>query len=111
MTDAKAKALESYMKMFRDEVKELQLLLGGENGDTELNRKREHKIQRLRTVMLTKTISLTTAAWSSAFFHHAIGCGKRQYELIPFYSLEEHLKIDPYRFLRRIFKQKKEGLF
>ena len=58
MTDAKAKALESHMKMFRDEVKELQLLLGGENDDTELNRIRENKIQRLRTVVLINTVSL-----------------------------------------------------
>lgn len=88
--------------MFRDEVKELQLLLGEENDDTELNRKRENKIQRLRTFVLIKTVSLQTTAWSSAFFHQAIGCGKRQYELIPFYSLAECLEIAPYRFLHRI---------
>ena len=83
-------------------MKELQLLLGIENDDIELNRKREDKIQRLRTVMFIKTVSLYTTAWSSAFFHHAIGYGKRQYELIPFYSLAEHLEIAPYRFLHRI---------
>jgi CHASE3 domain sensor protein len=40
MADAKAKALESEINMLRDEVKELRLLLSGENGDTDLNRKK-----------------------------------------------------------------------
>ena len=38
MADAKAKALESEINMLRDEVKELRLLLGGENSN--LNRKK-----------------------------------------------------------------------
>jgi hypothetical protein len=33
MADAKAKALESEISMLRDEVKELRLLLGGEDND------------------------------------------------------------------------------
>jgi hypothetical protein len=40
MADAKAKALESEINMLRDEVKELWLLLSGENGDTDMNRKK-----------------------------------------------------------------------
>ena len=40
MAEAKAKALESEINMLRDEVKELRLLLSGENGDTDLNRKK-----------------------------------------------------------------------
>ena len=40
MADAKAKALESEINMLRDEVKELRLLLSGENGDNDLNRKK-----------------------------------------------------------------------
>ena len=40
MADAKAKALESEIKMLRDEVKELRLLLGGEDDDSYLNRKK-----------------------------------------------------------------------
>lgn len=39
MADAKARALESEINMLRDEVKELRLLLGGEN-DEDLNRKK-----------------------------------------------------------------------
>ena len=38
MADAKAKALENEINMLRDEVKELRLLLGGEDDD--LNRKK-----------------------------------------------------------------------
>ena len=38
MADAKARALESEINMLRDEVKELRLLLGGE--DDYLNRKK-----------------------------------------------------------------------
>jgi len=38
MADAKAIALESEINMLRDEVKELRLLLGGEDDD--LNRKK-----------------------------------------------------------------------
>jgi uncharacterized coiled-coil DUF342 family protein len=40
MADAKAKALESEINMLRDEVKELRLLLSGENNGEDLNRKR-----------------------------------------------------------------------
>ena len=40
MADAKAKALESEITMLRDEVKELRLLLGGEDEDADLNRKK-----------------------------------------------------------------------
>ena len=40
MADTKAKALESEINMLRDEVKELRLLLSGENDDTDLNRKK-----------------------------------------------------------------------
>ncbi len=40
MADAKAKALESEINMLRDEVKELRLLLGGEDDDAYLNRKK-----------------------------------------------------------------------
>ena len=41
MADAKAKALESEINMLRDEVKELRLLLGGNDDDTDLNRKKK----------------------------------------------------------------------
>jgi hypothetical protein len=41
MADAKAKALESEINMLRDEVKELRLLLGGEDDDADLNRKKK----------------------------------------------------------------------
>ena len=40
MAEAKAKALESELNMLRDEVKELRLLLGGEDEDADLNRKK-----------------------------------------------------------------------
>lgn len=40
MADAKARALESEISMLRDEVKELRLLLSGEDDTTELNRKK-----------------------------------------------------------------------
>lgn len=40
MADAKAKALESEINMLRDEVKELRLLLSGENDDSDLGRKK-----------------------------------------------------------------------
>jgi seryl-tRNA synthetase len=40
MTDAKAKALESEINMLRDEVKELRLLLSGEDSDADLSRKK-----------------------------------------------------------------------
>jgi uncharacterized protein (UPF0335 family) len=40
MADAKAKALESEINMLRDEVKELRLLLSGEDDDADLNRKK-----------------------------------------------------------------------
>jgi len=40
MADAKAKALESEINMLRDEVKELRLLLGGEDDVSDLNRKK-----------------------------------------------------------------------
>ena len=40
MADAKAKALESEINMLRDEVKELRLLLSGENDEADLNRKK-----------------------------------------------------------------------
>ena len=40
MADAKAKALESEINMLRDEVKELRLLLSGEDNEEDLNRKR-----------------------------------------------------------------------
>ena len=40
MADAKAKALESEINMLRDEVKELRLLLSGENDTTDLSRKK-----------------------------------------------------------------------
>jgi hypothetical protein len=41
MADAKAKALESEINMLRDEVKELRLLLTGEDNDEEdLDRKK-----------------------------------------------------------------------
>jgi hypothetical protein len=40
MADAKAKALESEISMLRDEVKELRLLLSGEDDLADLNRKK-----------------------------------------------------------------------
>jgi CHASE3 domain sensor protein len=40
MADAKAKALESEINMLRDEVKELRLLLSGENNDPDTSRKK-----------------------------------------------------------------------
>jgi hypothetical protein len=40
MADAKAKALESEITMLRDEVKELRLLLGGEEDEADVNRKK-----------------------------------------------------------------------
>jgi hypothetical protein len=40
MADAKAKALESEINMLRDEVKELRLLLSGEDDEADLNRKK-----------------------------------------------------------------------
>jgi hypothetical protein len=45
MTDAKARALESEINMLRDEVKELRLLLSGENDD--LNRKKRKQASPL----------------------------------------------------------------
>ena len=41
MADAKAKALESEINMLRDEVKELRLLLSGEEDAAEENRKKK----------------------------------------------------------------------
>ena len=41
MADAKAKALESELNMLRDEVKELRLLLSGEDDTADLNRKKK----------------------------------------------------------------------
>jgi hypothetical protein len=41
MADAKAKALESELNMLRDEVKELRLLLSGEDNTADLNRKKK----------------------------------------------------------------------
>jgi hypothetical protein len=45
MADAKAKALESEINMLRDEVKELRLLLSGEDNDEDddLDRKKDRK--------------------------------------------------------------------
>ena len=40
MADAKARALESEISMLRDEVKELRLLLSGEDDLADLNRKK-----------------------------------------------------------------------
>jgi hypothetical protein len=40
MADAKARALESEISMLRDEVKELRLLLSGEDDMADLNRKK-----------------------------------------------------------------------
>ena len=40
MADAKAKALESEIEMLRDEVKELRLLLSGEEDAADLSRKK-----------------------------------------------------------------------
>jgi hypothetical protein len=40
MADAKARALESEIMMLRDEVKELRLLLTGEDDGDNLNRKK-----------------------------------------------------------------------
>jgi hypothetical protein len=40
MADAKAKALESEINMLRDEVKELRLLLSGEDTEEDPNRKK-----------------------------------------------------------------------
>jgi hypothetical protein len=40
MADAKTKALESEISMLRDEVKELRLLLSGEDDLADLNRKK-----------------------------------------------------------------------
>ncbi len=40
MADAKAKALESEINMLRDEVKELRLLLSGEDNGDDLHRKK-----------------------------------------------------------------------
>lgn len=41
MADAKAKALESEISMLRDEVKELRLLLGGNDDETGLGGKKK----------------------------------------------------------------------
>ena len=41
MAEAKAKALESELSMLRDEVKELRLLLSGEDDTADLNRKKK----------------------------------------------------------------------
>jgi len=41
MADAKANALESEINMLRDEVKELRLLLGGEDLDTSFGQKKK----------------------------------------------------------------------
>lgn len=41
MAEAKAKALESELNMLRDEVKELRLLLSGEDDTADLNRKKK----------------------------------------------------------------------
>jgi uncharacterized protein (UPF0335 family) len=41
MADAKANALESEISMLRDEVKELRLLLGGEDLDTSFGQKKK----------------------------------------------------------------------
>jgi hypothetical protein len=41
MADAKARALESEITMLRDEVKELRLLLSGEDDLADLNRKKK----------------------------------------------------------------------
>jgi hypothetical protein len=40
MADAKARALESEISMLRDEVKELRLLLSGEEDTTDISRKK-----------------------------------------------------------------------
>ena len=40
MADAKARALESEISMLRDEVKELRLLLSGEDDSADSNRKK-----------------------------------------------------------------------
>jgi CHASE3 domain sensor protein len=40
MADAKAKALESEINMLRDEVKELRLLLSGEDNENDPNHKK-----------------------------------------------------------------------
>ena len=40
MADAKARALESEINMLRDEVKELRLLLSGEDDTSDLSRKK-----------------------------------------------------------------------
>ena len=40
MADAKARALESEISMLRDEVKELRLLLSGEDDEADLSRKK-----------------------------------------------------------------------
>ena len=40
MADAKARALESEINMLRDEVKELRLLLSGDDDLADLNRKK-----------------------------------------------------------------------
>jgi len=40
MAEAKARALESEISMLRDEVKELRVLLSGEDDTTDLNRKK-----------------------------------------------------------------------
>jgi len=40
MADAKARALESEINMLRDEVKELRLLLSGEDDTADLSRKK-----------------------------------------------------------------------
>jgi hypothetical protein len=41
MADAKARALESEINMLRDEVKELRLLLSGEDDSADLNHKKK----------------------------------------------------------------------
>jgi seryl-tRNA synthetase len=41
MADAKANALESEINMLRDEMKELRLLLGGEDLDTSFGQKKK----------------------------------------------------------------------
>jgi hypothetical protein len=43
MADAKARGLESEINMLPDKVKEFRLLLGGENDDNDLNRKKREQ--------------------------------------------------------------------
>jgi hypothetical protein len=56
MADAKARALESEINMLRDEVKELRLLLSGEEDTADTSHKKENK-QHTKPLCLRQTIN------------------------------------------------------